>query len=92
MKCANPLCSAKGLYLRSGSLHMIDSIVGSEQSPERQVIQRKIVWLCETCTRLFEVETWRPPGQQLQPRSQSPYPQHSAANHCDLRRKGESLC
>jgi hypothetical protein len=74
MKCANPLCNAKGLYLRSGSLHVIDTIVGGEG----QVIQRKIVWLCETCTRLLEVETWRPPGQQLQPRSKSPYLQHSA--------------
>ena len=68
MKCANPLCNTEGLYLRSGTLHAIDSVVEDAKSPERRSIRRKIIWLCGRCTGILEVETWRPPGQQLQPR------------------------
>jgi len=68
MKCANQLCNAEGLYLRSGSLHELDFVVAGGQTADGETIRRKIVWLCAKCSRHFEVETWRPPGQQLQPR------------------------
>ncbi len=69
MKCANPNCNAEGLYLRSGSLHTLDFVIPGEQLSDDERIGRKIVWLCHKCTVQFEVETWRPPGQQLQPRN-----------------------
>jgi hypothetical protein len=66
MQCANPLCRAESIYFRSGSLHAIDrfehydlGVKGREQS---------VIWLCAKCSPCFVVETWRPPGQQMQPR------------------------
>jgi hypothetical protein len=74
MKCANPKCNAEGLYLRSGSLHALDFMVAGGQESDRQTISRKIVWLCARCTGQFEIETWRPPGQQLRPRNSESAP------------------
>jgi len=74
MKCANPKCTAEGLYLRSGSLHEIDFIVTGEKGGNDRTIRRKIVWLCPHCSTQFEIETWRPPGQQLQRRNRESAP------------------
>jgi hypothetical protein len=69
MKCANPDCHEEGLYLRSGSVHELDFVAADKEAPGDRAITRKIVWLCGKCTIEFKVETWRPPGQQLQPKS-----------------------
>jgi len=69
MKCANPHCNAEGLYLRSGSLHALDIAVAGADGSGAKAINRRIVWLCGDCTSQFDIETWRPPGQQLRPRS-----------------------
>ncbi len=66
MKCANPLCGFESLYFRSGSLHCIDS--REEARGARAQAPRKLIWLCRECTKLWFVETWRPPGQQLRRR------------------------
>jgi hypothetical protein len=71
MKCANPDCDAEGLYLRSGSLYALDFVTASQEAKEDIAITRKIVWLCGKCTTELKVETWRPPGQQLQPRGRA---------------------
>ena len=69
MKCANPHCDAEGMYLRSGSLHVLDFVISDNKGSSGGEISRKIVWLCGKCTTQFEIETWRPPGQQLRPRN-----------------------
>ena len=64
MQCENPLCNVESMYFRSGSLHCIDRCgpVGMMAHGD----QRRVIWLCEDCSMHFTVETWRPPGQQLQ--------------------------
>ena len=69
MKCANPHCNAEGMYLRSGSLHVLDFVPAGDQASNDNAISRRIVWLCGKCTTEFEIETWRPPGEQLRPRN-----------------------
>lgn len=64
MKCANPLCDREDRYFRSGTLHVIDC------DPSEQLLSgrpgcRRVVWLCERCSRDFRVQTWRPPGEQI---------------------------
>lgn len=65
MKCANPLCKAESLYFRSGSLHCIDRFGqrGTHGDGEQ------IIWLCRDCSTHFIVQTWRPQGQQIRPRT-----------------------
>jgi hypothetical protein len=65
MKCANWLCSAESLYFRSGSLHAVDCIAGEEQAEGEPILRQKVIWLCENCSGLFTIDTWRPPGEQL---------------------------
>ncbi len=71
MTCANPACTAQELYLRSGGIYAVDFLDGSRETGECQIIQRRVIWLCDACTGMFAVETWRPPGEQVRP-SRSP--------------------
>jgi hypothetical protein len=71
MTCANPACSAESLYLRSGGLYEIQLLDGAGTAGECQIIQRRVIWLCDTCTGEFTVETWRPPGEQMRPSRRS---------------------
>lgn len=64
MKCANPLCDREERYFRSGTLHAIDCDL-SEQRVNGQATRKKVVWLCDGCSRNFRVQTWRPPGEQI---------------------------
>lgn len=66
MRCANPACQAEALYLRSGSIYCIDR-EGARPGVDwaaRQG-QRQLIWLCDDCSPLCVVETWRQPGEQL---------------------------
>ena len=65
--CANPIC---GFNFRSGSLRCIDCREGVRGKEVEA--QRKLVWLCRECSKLWSVETWRPPGQQLRRRQLLP--------------------
>jgi hypothetical protein len=65
MQCANPVCPAQTLYLRSGGIFAVDVIDASGRVGERQIIQRRVIWLCDACIGAFSIETWRPPGQQV---------------------------
>ncbi|HEX4311274.1 MAG TPA: hypothetical protein VHZ25_14670 [Acidobacteriaceae bacterium] len=67
MKCANPACGTESLYLRGGKIYHVDFLVGTGKAGEGQIIQRRVIWLCDACTGLFAVETWRPPGEQVRP-------------------------
>ena len=67
MTCANPTCRAESLYLRGGGIFAIDVLDGSGNAGECQIIQRRVIWLCDVCTGHFAVETWRPPGEQVRP-------------------------
>ena len=58
MRCANSHCSSQSGCLRDGSLYWIDDLCAG-------LPRRSFIWLCPKCTPLFEIETWRPPGQQL---------------------------
>jgi hypothetical protein len=60
MRCANPGCKTETLYFRSGSLHWIDRDAEGRATA--------LIWLCESCTRAFVVEPWRPAGQQMRRR------------------------
>ncbi|HET8638512.1 MAG TPA: hypothetical protein VFL96_16815 [Acidobacteriaceae bacterium] len=64
MKCANDLCDTESLYFRGGSLHAID-VVLDETEAGKPAFKQKMVWLCERCTKLFTIQNWRPPGEQL---------------------------
>jgi hypothetical protein len=67
MNCANSACGAETLYLRSGRVYAVDFLDGAGNAGECQIIQRRVIWLCDTCTGHFAVETWRPPGEQMRP-------------------------
>jgi hypothetical protein len=67
MRCANPGCGAETLYLRSGGIFAVDFLDGAEDAGESRSTQRRVIWLCDACTELFSVETWRPPGEQVRP-------------------------
>jgi hypothetical protein len=60
MTCANPACGTESLYLRSGGIYHVDLPGGPGNAGECQIIQRRVIWLCDACTHLFAVETWRP--------------------------------
>jgi hypothetical protein len=67
MRCANSACGAETLYLRSGTIYAVEFLVGTGGAGECQIIQRRVIWLCDACTGEFAVETWRPPGEQVRP-------------------------
>lgn len=67
MRCANPACGVETLYLRSGRIYAVDFLGATGGAGECQIIQRRVIWLCDACTEEFAVETWRPPGEQVRP-------------------------
>ncbi|MFY9745107.1 MAG: hypothetical protein WBD98_12525 [Acidobacteriaceae bacterium] len=72
MTCANPACGTEALYLRSGGIYSVDFLGADEHAGECQNLRRRVIWLCDACTSLFAVETWRPPGQQVRPSGSLP--------------------
>jgi len=67
MHCANPECSMESDYLRSGTLYWIEDL-----APEGEERRGRYIWLCSGCSARFVVQSWRPPGQQLQPAANRP--------------------
>jgi uncharacterized protein (DUF3084 family) len=66
LECAIPECGAQERLLRTGTLHLLDVVRGDG------TIANKMVWLCASCTKLFTVQTWRAPGEQIRRRKQRP--------------------
>jgi hypothetical protein len=62
MTCANPVCGAQSLYLCRGGVYSVDRLSGFVGPGGGQVLQRRAIGLCDTCTGEFAVETGRPSG------------------------------
>lgn len=67
MQCANPECSSHRLCRRCSGLSAVDFLDGSGRAGECQIIQRRVIWLCDAGIGALSIETWRPPRQQLRP-------------------------
>jgi hypothetical protein len=66
LECALPKCGAREKFLRSGTLHLVDTL-----RPDG-TFATKIVWLCAGCSLQYTVQTWRAPGEQIRPRDRRP--------------------
>lgn len=67
MQCANPESSTQTLDLGSGAIFAVDFLDGSRPAGECQIMQWRVIWLCDARIGAFSIETWRPPGQQVRP-------------------------
>jgi len=67
LECAIPKCSGREKSLRSGTLHLADVV------REDGTLAKRMIWLCAGCTRQYAVQTWRAPGEQIRPRTQSKF-------------------
>lgn len=72
MRCANRKCSTETLCLRSRGILAVEFLDESGDAGECQIIQRRVIWLCDTGVGASSIETWRPPGQQLRPSGSFP--------------------
>lgn len=63
LKCAIPKCCSREKSLRSGTIHLAD-VPRNDGSASKRMI-----WLCDACSRRFCVQSWRPAGEQIRPRS-----------------------
>lgn len=79
MKCANPLCQHHLLYLRGGTLRLLEL----ECAPESRlqgacgsfsVLRHaaRYFWLCPECSRILVLRRWTPEGIVLESRSHPP--------------------
>jgi hypothetical protein len=64
LECAISECCSREKFLRSGTLHLADIV------RENGSVAQKMIWLCDECTQRYTVQTWRPPGEQIRPRTQ----------------------
>jgi hypothetical protein len=76
-RCANPQCSKELLYLREGSLQLLELEADSDdQSPEddgsfaMKPLRGKFFWLCGECSKTHFVKQWTTSGPVLVVRSQ----------------------
>jgi hypothetical protein len=76
-RCANPQCSKELLYLREGSLQLLEMESDSDdQSPEddgafaMKPLHSKFFWLCGECSKTHIVKQWTASGPVLVVRSQ----------------------
>ena len=67
LECAIPKCGGREKFLRSGTLHLADVV------REDGGVAKKMIWLCDGCTQRYTVQTWRAPGEQILPRTQSKF-------------------
>jgi hypothetical protein len=72
MTYANPSCGAEALCLRSGGIDAVDFLGADGHAGVCQIIRRRVIWLCDACTSLFAVETWRPPERPVRPSRSHP--------------------
>jgi hypothetical protein len=78
MKCANPVCHNHLLYLRGGTLRLleIERTPGSGDEgegggiPERRRAARYF-WLCPECSQSLVLRRWTQDGVVLEPRNPS---------------------
>jgi hypothetical protein len=72
MQCANPHCSKELLYLREGSLHLLELKSDSDdESPQddgafaMKPRRSKFFWLCGECSKTHIVKQWTTSGLVL---------------------------
>jgi hypothetical protein len=75
MRCANPHCSKELLYLREGSLQLLELEPDSgDQSRQddgsfaMKPLRSKFFWLCGECSKTHIIKQWTPSGLFLVPR------------------------
>lgn len=75
MQCANPSCGREALYLRDGSLHLLEleasanrRLEGGEGGFPMHSSPQRYFWLCGDCTKVFSITNWTPSGIVLTPR------------------------
>lgn len=75
MKCANPNCNQHLLYLRGGTLRLLEL----ECSPEGRIsgesggfpvacASSRCFWLCAACSKILTLRRWTDEGLVLEPR------------------------
>lgn len=76
MKCANPICQHNLLYLRGGTLRLLELEGAPESRPVEEAagfaIRRRSAryfWLCADCSRILILRRWTPDGLVLESRS-----------------------
>jgi len=72
MQCANPNCSTELLYLRSGSLRLLEQQIpadigftSDDTGFSARIPPRKFFWLCGECTNYFVLHQWTAGGLLL---------------------------
>jgi hypothetical protein len=61
LKCAIPGCEAQEKSLQSGTLQIVDTA-------KEERMTKRMIWFCSACTPKYVVQSWRPSGEQVQPR------------------------
>ena len=77
MQCANPQCSEKFLYLREGTLELLeleshsdDQLRPDDSAFAMRSLPSKFFWLCGECTKTHIVKRWTTSGLVLVLRNQ----------------------
>ena len=75
--CANPQCSKELLYLREGSLQLLELESDSDDQSEQddgafatKHLRSKFFWLCGECSKTHIVKQWTTSGLVLELRNQ----------------------
>jgi hypothetical protein len=75
MQCANPDCSTELLYLRDGSLRLLElqmpaevHVPSDDTGFSIRLLPRKFFWLCGACTEVLVISQWTASGLVLKSR------------------------
>jgi hypothetical protein len=86
MQCANPQCSKELLYLREGTINLLEMESHSDDPFQSDVgafamrsLPSKFFWLCGECAKTLMVKRWTTSGLVLVLRNQN-----TAGSHPDL--------
>lgn len=66
MRGVRPACGAEALCLLQASGKVV-VLGGTGKAGEGRIAQRRVIWLCDACTDLSAVETWRAHGRPERP-------------------------
>jgi hypothetical protein len=86
MRCANPHCSKELLYLREGTLQLLELELNSDERSRQddgafstKELSGKFIWLCGECSKTHRIKQWTTSGLVLALRNQK-----TAGNHPEL--------
>lgn len=73
MRCANPKCSSELIYLRSGSVQLLEFEPALDALSENEDYEfsiqpspRRFFWLCGQCSNTFVIKHWTSFGVVLE--------------------------